>query len=911
MAEEKKSSLLIVPSFEYENREGGHFKEDKDLACYFSADPIKADQCRALVRDFTKQKPCQIRQCKESIVENIAFEQKDGTTEAVGLGRVHSSKRAQGEQILLYRPATGLQPTITQIDQNIFVQELDIEKVYLGLNSKYRDKLKLFTNLYRQLVELLRGQNKKLKKELEVKIEREIALTLELHANEKKLETTIVDVVFPGEGELEELRLKNSELKEQLSQTQTELENVKMQIDSCTFYLREMSTLANTETRSLINFMQTGVDLVENANLKNAEQRYEALKQHIATEKEEQKKKISEILSLQGLYVLVRIRCDEYDKSDKNNKLKYNPTPGQKFIQIGKDKLSFENAKLELWDDRFSMNALFPDNKALRSQCSQNANLYISADDIERKQNEIDRQNNNVTDSAAYRKANFSFRNWVQKCKNLIDDYFERNRYHIDQKSLEMQLIDIDDVELKEWNNYHKEKAERIARQKPSPFPDREKVTVEERKKRKMSPKEIDEENKKRKHEWIQGDKLRVQKEVRDYRSFIAEIRTNKRKEILNYQFILSSGVEYIDHSTLTFIKEQKEAELLKTITILNVGASGSGKTTTTKALLKFIFYQYTTKFPDFIDNNAKITVNFYEIYSKAATSSEKKPTIVVSTLAANVPNTNVTKYLYPYLVPTSERGNILKEDDLPQYYLCGVRPIKGDVKPIPSCEKTRAGLEAFNVMHRLMEYDDISETNREVKYTAANPTGSSRGVKVIVMKFKSSNGKNVTVNVIDTPGFEPPEEIKEGPFDPYLAKIHLAMEQDPKYVEYLSKHGGESNERNRIAQQISEEAEFILNTLEYLKDLTKKYRDLQRIKQNNPQALTEKDYEDAMTSIKQRDGSVNGKSQTNWATKTLNLFPMDSTVVVVGAFKGKIVTDNQLFGAKKTFDFLKKIIDH
>src|SRR4029079_9830774 len=108
-----------------------------------------------------------------------------------------------------------------------------------------------------------------------------------------------------------------------------------------------------------------------------------------------------------------------------------------------------------------------------------------------------------------------------------------------------------------------------------------------------------------------------------------------------------------------------------------------------------------------------------------------------------------------------------------------------------------------------LLEFDQNTETNREIKYTRANRTGSSRGVKIIVLNlYNTQTKKNVTINLIDTPGYEELESEEDlGNF--YQNLMTNAQDQDSKYAEYLKNRGFE-DEKKRIITEIRTETGFI-----------------------------------------------------------------------------------------------------
>lgn len=921
MSEEKK--LLIIPSPEDETEERNTF--DKDLACYFASDPIEYSQCRALVRDFTNKKPCQIRQCKEKPIAEVHFVHDNGDEENIGLGAIHKGKHDRHERVLLYRTAKTVPPAFNEIEQNVFVQEVNIERVYYGLNEKYRDKLKSFTTLYRQLIELLRGRNIKLQSDLKLKTEEETRLLNQLAENERKLqEFKIIDIVHVEDGKkIEDLQKENLILTKALVQAKSELENVKIQIDACTFNIKEMSVHANDETRSLLKLMQKEEGNIEidaaTKALNEARGSYEAQRAQLELER---KARVEEILNLQGLYVLVRVRCDEISG---NSKLDYSVVPGAKYLKLkgGGPELTFKDAsKLELWDDRMSLNP---------SECSKNdvlSNAFAANNSqISKYQQLLDSRNEDNKEIPlsiggneiryTYTQINQHFANWIQKSKALIEDHQEKVRYKIfrsleeSQKSLQDDLNTIEFTELAPWDLYHKQRYITFANYidiSIAQLPKNLKLT--DREKRKMTEDEIKKEHEKRRKAENTKRKAENAAEALVYKVAFTFIEDKTRDQIKNYQFILSSGLEYINNSSLNFISKQNENELLRNITILNVGASGSGKTTTSKALLKHIFYHYTSdkKFADFVNGTSKITLSFFEVYLRQSKKTGKQ--IMLSELGASVPNSNVANYLYPYLVPSSNRHNIDTKSKNAQHSLCGAERKKTDIKAAQHepCNKGGVGLEAFNLMHRLLEYDETSETNREIKYTQANPTGSSRGVKIITLKFENSEGKSATVNLIDTPGFEPDEKLDLEVTDPYMLKISLAESEDAKYKDYVKAAGGKTKERDRLALEIQAEAEFIKNTLQYLKEITIRYRDLQLQKRNDPNTVTKEYYDAELLQIRQKDPG-DSKFATAWATHGLDLFPFDSTVVVVGAFKANVESDNQIYAAKQTIDFLKDVM--
>ncbi len=833
---------LVIPEFQRED------VDKDDLACYFAGDQIDFNRCRALVRDFTKTKPCQIRQCKELIQGDKTFN-IDG--EHVGLGRVHQGMYNNRQQVSRYVPTTPPATGFIKLSDDLALRELNIEELYFGLNESYRKRLELFTGLYRELVQFLVTRKQTLQTNLMTILGKEVKLHEELTSKTEELESLAQHGEDPELAEqIEVLRQRNNELDEELKTVQQEKTLIETQLETCVFTVRSMNGEMKEKTDALkmhitdLTGEQFSDDNLNQARLLNSKQ--------LAQIKQNRADKMKRILDSQGLHVLIRIRCDFVDKKTK---LEHSIDVRNKFIKVEEDILTSKSPNFELWNDRNS-------ESCEKNEFFKKENPKTSREDYQKY---LDEQNNSQDE---YSKININFGKWIAQNKQSVSDQMERSRFGVAEevKGMVDGTIDPDNY-LYQWKQYHETK---LGMAKP---PGKE---VSGRKKQKDAP-------------YISPDKQAL------YTTAYHAIERFAREEILSYQFTISSGVEYIKKSTLGFIKKQTQENMIETITILNIGGSASGKTTASKALLKFVYLQYITKFPDLINDNAIVTVDFKEVY--------REDGIIKISDLNTTPNTNSDTFMYPHLVQNSNRGH---KREPATNIICGV--FNEIERTRNSCASLGAGVNGFNAMHRLLELDTYTESNRETKYTSTNPAGSSRGVKIITLKFvNKERGKTITINLIDTPGFESADEKKDLE-DFYDKRIDFAINQDGAYKKYMSNKDKQS-EIKRLVAAIQNETVFIFDTLTYLQTLVLKYKQLKSV-----QNMTSDSFDGNMNDIKQMDTNANPRndpsSETSWATRSLDLFPQKSTVVVLGAFKGNVQTNNEIFAAQQTIRFLKKIVE-
>ncbi len=877
----------------------------KDLFCYATGDPVDYSRCRAEVRDFTKTNPCQIRQCKELVQEsdeNVMIGE-----EFYKLGPVHKGKMRNDQEIVIYKQVVPVEKEFVNLSNDIKVREIDIEDLYFGLNENYRNKLKKFTDLYRGLVDILQSQKQTLLNRLNILLQDETRLMREL----KVLEDTLAQLHlnYPVNDQIiQELTQQFKKLEKELGELREQKEVATLAVESCTMYFQAATEHAKNETDSLIKYAKSTQKNIydDNPVFMENEKARDDLKANEQIRKkleEENAKKATEILNLRGLYVLIRIRCDVFGQIlSRKSKLDYEATPGSKYIEIDGKKISERNdQRIELWDDRKN-----------GTECNKDMSLIeMSMPSREKCQANLDMQNKDKKEYFDIMKA---FHLFIAENKKKIQDDFEKTEFKI-QKAEETKLIAEDKLRI--WKSYHESRINEFEakyvktkrydnipddvilpytfifkpkREDPETFSgNMNKVQIEALwAKKNISP------------EQEKQEKLKIIELFNTHKSFIISqynfdyhaLENFARDEIKSYKFQILSGAEYIKTSSLQFIRKQEPGNMIDNITILNIGGSGTGKTTTSKALLKFIYLEYVSRFSeDLVTNKCEITVDFNEVYYKDG--------MIKLAALSTTPGDN-QKYLYPYLVQLSERGH--EKTEVKQNYLCGIEVKNVDNPPPKECTDLKTGQKAYDVMHNLLKLDFYSETNRETKYTPTNPSGSSRGIKIITLQFfNRSTKKMVNINLIDPPGFEN-HESKEKLIEFYKTKIMLAKGQDANYLKLNVKT---DNEVNRFVTQIETETVFIRNTLTYLENLILKYKELR-----NDKTLNENTFHQKMNQIEHVNTmNQNTTSKLQWATKDLNLFPQNSTVIVIGAFKGNVQSENEVYAANETMDFLQKII--
>ncbi len=842
--------------------------EEGDLACYFDTKQFDSTRCAAQVRDLTSKhsKSCFIRQCNESIVAHTTI---DGKT--VGLGKYHASTN---KKFFLYRPAKG--QSAQKQDSSIIGFDQDI---FLALNLEYRTKLKIFINNYENLLSALLQRINELNTKLRGKYTKIDTIYLQIEAKTDKLEKLRVkldDDELPNNDENIELQRKiellNQEiltLKKNAVEKEAEIMKLQSSRDNCKLFFEDAASLSR---ESLHNFAKRFEAEIKSSPVMGSNDKLDRLKQlEIEGEakqienrrrKEEKAKQFAETISQrEGLYVIIRIRCGQKGNGD-SDLLRYDTNLESGYISV-QSQPTGPVVKLSA-----------PLNGSRRKDFL----IYSDADLQQCIDNKFSQQQETIGDIVGYssenyendkRKAYTYFATFWQKYSKVDTAFL--NRLKAAEKSHERWMSGEQD--------YYDEITSR-----PSYI--RGEFDIE-----------IPHATVHAEHEYVTfirnfpGDERFKMDNIDVYRKITDNMYAYDKKKLASYKKVLETGEAFLTTSSkvlqsgelittssaLDFVSGQNEKNPLKCVTIIGIGASGSGKTTSAKALLKKILFQYTTlnKFQNFL-NEGKITIQCYEVRLDNRTGE-----IALSELTDTETNARNNKYLKPYLMPIPA-GAKRPFGGEPSIYLCGLE--RSDV-----CNTNKFKDESgYKMMTKLVKFDASTEKNRDTQYTPDNPNGSSRSVKVLKITLKSKEENVITINLLDPPGYENYDRND-------LKEFYVNLVTETRAIDALYR-SDDPTAVTSIAEQLTErtsnEEVFIKRTLNYLENSLIKYKELQNNKSINYSKMTE---------VQQV-----GTGYKNWI-QDLDLMPQHSTVIVLGAFKSKI-NSKETASNINTLDFLKNI---
>ncbi len=386
--------------------------------------------------------------------------------------------------------------------------------------------------------------------------------------------------------------------------------------------------------------------------------------------------------------------------------------------------------------------------------------------------------------------------------------------------------------------------------------------------------------------------------------SNIATITNNGKQAIDSYMSTVIGGQQFVrGKNILKFLKKQNENNLLKSVTIVSLGGSGSGKTTVSKSLLAYIITTYTTIFSNFI-REAKISVSFQEIYMTE--DDDKKP-------------------LFRYLSTKLSKSDKLDQesktvtDDSDYWHVL--------------CDKNCGSISGKNItaLQKLRELENASDSNRKNRVTLNNTGGSSRSVKITQVKFDTTN-QTVFINLIDTAGYEDYSQSKSDLISYYQDELNFITSKD--------KTGRTRKTAEYYANKTIEEGKFINQSLTYVEKVILKYNSLQqaaysryapfieykiphvfeeelnKIQQNNliieekyipRKKYTEAQVRDEIEKDKQKEQTILPNDQINlsWMTPYL---PADSTLILLTTFKSGM-DQTEVPSARATLGLLNSVL--
>jgi len=425
-------------------------------------------------------------------------------------------------------------------------------------------------------------------------------------------------------------------------------------------------------------------------------------------------------------------------------------------------------------------------------------------------------------------------------------------------------------------------------------------------------------------------------KERKDERIF--NIIQAEYDKLYSYGQTIASGFDFVHQSPLSFLKRQDP--LLGQITIVGMGTSGSGKTTSSRAIVNNILDMYGSSFPTLIRASI-ITAAFYEVFQEFAVGGS-------SIKVRNLPTTPLeTNLKFPYLKTWQAAEGIDSKSFVPiQNNLCGT----DDTRP---CDDLTMELQSqrIQLMKKLRILDTNSEQHRQTRYTANNPNGSSRSIKVVTITISNQvQNQQVKINVIDTAGYEEykitdlqvfyknfivnalsgdrnavqygiplemksrrPSEVSQPGFSQEAENIRkgLKSQVETKQIEGVVAFDPNSQSivraANTQAQNAIREGSFIRDSLNYVESAILGFQELKKLEQENPNAtFSTKQLETKINQVYEGREKKKYPPQDPWITN-LKLLTADSALVVLGTFK-KYVNITEKDAVTKTVQFLHDV---
>ncbi len=403
----------------------------------------------------------------------------------------------------------------------------------------------------------------------------------------------------------------------------------------------------------------------------------------------------------------------------------------------------------------------------------------------------------------------------------------------------------------------------------------------------------------------------------------------------------IQTGEEFARISaTLQFLDHQTELDYISNVVIVGLGGSGSGKTSSAKALLRKILLTYAST-PWVAESSVEFVAHEVfcfqeEIHVRKLPTEEKKdqgqspyPFLNFVGVAPGTSESAAGWWVY------SKRG-----------------PPTTDARE-KEFEVVSNGLQTSEqrkfFIDKVTEYDLKTEANRHIRHTPANLSGSSRSVKIITIRFNLKDEKKIQIRLVDTAGYE---SYTQDELTRHFAKIiceqadaHLTFGHQmetlfpadelyrTKFTMPNSKNVTERRQQttsavNRIQQTIAltmaqktlTETFFINSSLEYITQFLNVYKDEHETeKSSNSVAPVQKrnpikHWEGANRWIQDfnlfplKTSQLKEKSQLKGKSKTVEELANKTIVVVLGTFKNTFKNRNEEMSALKTLEQLQKL---
>ncbi len=851
-------------------------EEQKGLSCTYVADDINENNCRAAIRVFVKDR-CFIKQCtKIHDGQNLPIKLCDND-------RVRYNTLEHVEIFEKIEFANNVDTNITDI--------------YYQINAEYRKRLTTFFQNYEKMKLLLKSQKVKLL-EQDKAIKRQISDS-QTQLSEIEIKVDIIEIEIDEigdpfenntaleqlENDKQALQLQRNGLQTQITELKENLEQQKLKTQECDVNIRSMAAAAKDifDSSTLIldqDISASSDDLPSTFSIQSDPE--SVVKRTAAKQKE--REILQDQLLQDGLFVLMRIRCDEPITNEQlgngNQVLEFNTEHGNSYIKIGNNELKVRGSQTMIYDDRGI------DGK---SQCAKD--LYIT---------NLSKKNKEKEDAIKMLYTIFNQTELAHNRRNIERLYFDLiEQHYLEYVKLSKQYIQ-EEEEFPGILPKTKQGAKAMLQKWEVAIDNYEPIT---------SYNIINEKG------VVQGtvsglkDKWKAQATI---------LKNLTMEELDSMRLTIKSGIDFITGSSIGFLERQKYSDndfsKLLNITIIGVGGSGAGKTTAAKTLMQNIIRIYGEKYPLFV-KKCTIKIAFKQIYENA------EQNIIIE----NMNTTEVKRDLkFPYLSdPTSSNG----PKDF--YDICG---IEEDQK----CEDLtqKSNISQIKILKKIYDLDMKTEQHRRVRTTLNNSNGSSRSIKIIQIMFISSE-KTVQICLVDTAGYEDytSDESKEKLSIFYRQKLRLAKDLNPEFNIYAkgdktarrtSIAGGMDNavknvENESIKKKVDEfinnvliEGDFIRRSLKYIEFSLKKFNFLQnqikiadqaekaeKMKANFEEELNQAiSYKDPITKKVIKVQSI------PWLTPYL---PQNSTVIVLGAFKTNM-NSTEVSSAEETIKLLRDL---
>ncbi len=860
--------------------------------CFYVNDEVKFDRCRAANRLTTGDK-CIIRQCQKkpsTVIEGNIF-----------LCKNHLTQYRSGYEIEYF----------DQVSKDIpkQAQSMGMTDLYYVLNKNYRKQLTEFIDLYDQMKKKLNKRKTTLKKtyyekkqdfdtkifeirqtEMQImKIQAIISVTDEIKTNSNEKEQQQI--------KFNELQIKYQELEKELNEIKEELETTQQQNNECDVNLTSMAAITEKLLGTLKNQINNDkedisqdipFEMGSQVGLSEEQKQAQFLKM-VKQEKENQKQRLLQ----DGLFVLVRVRCDKPKTGDQLGIIKEANKGPDNFIEIENLRMDIGKSLISaIYDDTFTNTC--KEGEFLKELSDSELNRK-EAEEIQRKiffqydtkTNTSGRTTEKATNMQYFKELESLYLTWIQHEKENSNLFIE---FGIEKKE---KIIN----EAKDWA---------LLQNKIG-------ITLEK-------------DHAAMKIKTSDGGILIASKAWKNAQKVLEDF---VKSEISSYEKTLQSGTEFVKMSAISFVAKQKEDDLLDAITIVAIGGSGAGKTTTAKALLQYIINTYRDKYPTFIVNSS-ISITFKQIYENENGELKNKY------MSREVPDFVDRGVKYPYL--RKQMDDTKAVDALKPNILCGNEEKVKSCSTIVNIQNLEQKNSAIEIMKNVLIFDNETEKNRKIRYTLNNPSGSSRSIKIIQITFKKDS-KIININLIDTAGYEDYREEKatNALREFYMDLIADAVKNDT-YPLIRRKDSGlgvggafvtttESDESaikrlvDPMVINVLKEGEFIRSSLIYIENTLLKFNDMQDQIKTQKIPITDKvkkDFEDELLKIKPIKLTVAYNSQGNMIPNTTKeviqdqswlvpYLPKHSTVIVLGAFKTNM-NSTEISSAKNTLNFLKTL---